>query len=282
MRADHVRLHAALLALGLSLSPALGVVIRHDRDDNAYVQLAAGLSVAPRIGTLSVPGALATGTLIAPGWVLTAAHPLDQGVLASQVRFTIGKRQVQASRIVLAPAWTGVFSAGGDVALVQLAEAITAPAYPQLAAQAPAPGATGLWLGAGRTGNGFTGDILASTTLRAFANTIDAVTPAGLLQADFDSPIGPAGAQALDLEGAIAPGDSGGPLLIADGSGGWHIAGVHSHILNQSPRAGYGTTMFSAGVAPLGAWIGATIPAPGAAGALVCAWCVALRRRRGV
>jgi hypothetical protein len=218
----------------IALAPgAQGVVVRHDRPDSAYLQLASSNPVlASSVGTLAIgtgPGTgLATGTLIAPGWVLTVAHPISALTPASSVRFTLGSQESVAAQVVRHPLWSGVFTSGFDLALVRLQTPLTASAMPGLwrSTDGPLPGRAGLWAGAGRTGDGLTGDVLASTRLRAFTNTIDdqAATPSGvatLLRADFDGPdAGQAGPLGLgmptDLEGSTAPGDSGGPLLVQD------------------------------------------------------------------
>ena len=277
------------------ISPALGVVIRHDRFDSQYTHLAQNNPIAAgSVGTLAIGTTLASGTLIAPGWVLTAAHLFSNATAPSGVRFILGSSEAVASQVVRHPSWSGAFLSGFDLALVQLSNPLTSPAgaTPALwtTAQGQLTGRNGLWVGTGRTGDGLTGDNLASTALRAFTNVIDdqAATPSSLailLRADFDGPelgqSGPLGAGIpTDLEGSIAPGDSGGPLLVQDADGQWRIAGVHSFILNQSPRAGYRTVMASTGVAQLEGWITTTIPAPNAAGALALLGLIAARRKR--
>lgn len=276
---------------------ALAVVVRHDRPDNAYLQLAQSNQVlASSVGTLAIgtgPGtSLASGTLIAPGWVLTVAHPISALTPASSVRFSVGDQESVAAQVIRHPSWSGAFLSGFDLALVRLQTPLTSSAMPALwrSTDGPLIGRLGLWAGTGRTGDGLIGDALASTALRAFTNTIDdqAATPSGLatlLRADFDGPdVGQAGPLGLglptDLEGSTAPGDSGGPLLVQDALGAWRIAGVHSYILNQSPRAGYRTVMASTSIAPLEGWIAQTIPAPGSATALALLGLVAARRHR--
>lgn len=60
--------------------------IRHDKADSLYTGLAASY---PSVGKITWPGFLASGTLISPTWVLTAAHVVDDAVAASSYTFDL-------------------------------------------------------------------------------------------------------------------------------------------------------------------------------------------------
>lgn len=112
---------------------------------------------------------------------------------------------------------------------------------------------------------------------------------------DFDSPESAGdfanllgSADPLDLEGSVAPGDSGGPLLIDFGNG-WVVSGINSFIHAPEPPDGDGIDDASysdlAGylrVSMFSAWIDQVIGIPeptGAALLLLLAGAVMMRRR---
>jgi hypothetical protein len=116
------------------------------------------------------------------------------------------------------------------------------------------------------------------------------------MMADFDAPPGtgdfpnPLGSSIpLDLEGLVAPGDSGGPVLF-DIDGVYHVAGLNSWIYGPPPPWGDGTDDASYGdlagylrVSMFNDWIDGVIgiPEPSAAMGLVVFTVTLLRRRRG-
>ncbi len=226
----------SVLLLG-SIPFALSGVIRHDRLDQEYIDLAAS-SVYASVGRFSGINASsafsASGTLIASDWVLTAAHVADG---ASSLDFLIGGRTISAAEMVIHSKWDGDLNKGFDIALVRLNESITDIAAASLYTNSDEAGLTATSVGFGRTGTGETGSVFFDAKKRAGNNIIDDIINdrrknPGILTMDFDNPNNPGdnfsgSSTALDLEYLIAPGDSGGGLFVnVDGTD--FLAGVHS------------------------------------------------------
>ncbi len=199
---------------------------RHDRPDSAYVALAAPYQGLVHLN-LGKPGGPADGegTLIAPRWVLTAAHVA--GELRSGHRVSIGSKLYSVDTVLAHPNWRD----GGpnDLALVRLAA-------PVLDAQ-PVP----LWrgrdelgrritiVGYGDFGTGLSGPIANDGRIRAATNCIDRATDPWLIFT-FDPPDSP---NTTPFEGVSGPGDSGGPAFL-EFDATIYLAGISS---GQSSRA---------------------------------------------
>ncbi len=74
------------------------IVIRHDRADSLYVQLGARFEAVGRIGRAG------DATLIAPRWVLTAAH-VARGIDPARTRVVFGADTFAIERAVAHPTW---------------------------------------------------------------------------------------------------------------------------------------------------------------------------------
>lgn len=208
--------------------------IRSDRSDALYQDLAATssyASVGQFIGTTSGSSFAASGTLIAPNWILTAAHVVDG---ATSLTFNIGGNSYSASQWAYHSKWTGDLAAGYDIALVKLsATPGIAPATRY--AGSNELGAVGTSVGYGMTGTGLTGATTFDGLKRAGQNMIDRYYSNRnnrIVVSDFDNPSKPSdsyfgSSTPLNLEYLIAPGDSGGGLFV-DFGGGPLLAGVHS------------------------------------------------------
>jgi len=226
---------AALSLAALSCS-AGAITIRDDTDDAEYRVAATEL---PALADLPGEG---HGVLIAPRWVLTAAHAVswqehvDQVVIAGQAR--------RVERVVLHPGFkrlpqalidralasgdgneiVAFLSASDDVALIELAAPVDEVAPLALYRGQGEFGKNVEILGKGATGTGARGHDLDGshrTELRRAANRIDRADARWLCYT-FDRP--PA---ALPLEGMAGNGDSGGPVLIRS-FGRWRLAGLAS------------------------------------------------------
>ena len=93
-------LATGLLFVALGVTTSLGIVIRHDRDDAKYQELGARF---PAVANVLPDG---TGVLVAPGFVLTAAH-VARGFASRSPRVVIDGREYRVDRIYTHPAWTG-------------------------------------------------------------------------------------------------------------------------------------------------------------------------------
>lgn len=254
-----------------SLSAPAGT-IRDDQPDSAYLTLAAQPEFAGvgRIDVTNKTGSyIASGTLIAPGWVLTAAH-VTAG--ARSATFTLGETVYQAAKAVAYPKWQGNLLAGYDIGLLQLVNSVPAEAAAPAALYTGSGelGAIGTFVGFGQTGTGLTGAVSFDGNKRAGQNIIDAYysktpreTPRIFLT-DFDNPGDPAdnaygSATPLTLEYLIAPGDSGGGVFAdfpGDGLGPL-LVGVHSFLASFDgyTDADYGDIAGSTRVSEFAHWI---------------------------
>jgi hypothetical protein len=224
-----------LVCIIVSAAESQGGVVRDDRSDSLYQSLATSTSYAPVgqfIGSTSTAGFAASGTLIAPNWVLTAAHVVDQ---ATSLTFKIGGNSYGASQWAYHSNWTGDLAAGYDIALVKLS---TNPSNITPALRYTGSdelGRIGTSVGYGKTGTGLTGAITFDSLKRAGENVIDRFYSGGnkrIFLSDFDNPLNSSDSSSgsstpLNLEYLIAPGDSGGGVFVDFGSGP-RLAGVHS------------------------------------------------------
>jgi hypothetical protein len=209
-------LSAALLAAALLPAPAAAILIRADRDDAEYVELATRYASSV---LLNAPDG--EGVLIAPRWVLTAAHrakALQEMKALPKLRFADRDYEIQA----MFPHADWKKGGPGDVALILLKEPVRGVEPTRPYRDPDESGKTVVIVGHGLTGT-LGGKPLPrekwDRRKRAAINTVDRVTPRVLgLQIKKAE-------DASDLQGAAAPGDSGGPAYIQVGDA-LFVAGI--------------------------------------------------------
>ena len=214
---------AALFAIPFT---AGAVIIRGDAKDAKYRIPA---SAFPALADMPGEG---HGVLIAPRWVVTAAHAAPMQGMDEEI--TIGGVARRIQRVIVYPDYkklpsnlveealaSGDFSkmhaflaSSNDIALIELASPVTDVTPIPLYRGNSEVGMTVELVGKGATGNGIVGqDPHGShrTVLRHAFNVIEGAD-ARYVWYRFDPP-----PSALPLEGITGSGDSGGPLLIGKG-----------------------------------------------------------------
>lgn len=216
-----VRLFLFALLLAAS-STASAIVTRHDVEDSKYRIPASEFS-----GLVDMPGE-AHGVLIAPQWVLTAAHTIPGHPELKQVVINGLPRDVE--RLVVHPGhkkpsqelldhalatwdWTlfvALLSSSDDIALIKLAKPVADVSPVAMYKGDNEFGQTVEIMGKGATGDGVNGyDFHSShrTELRRAQNKVTSAHGRWFCYV-FDKP-----SEALPLEGGSGGGDSGGPIL---------------------------------------------------------------------
>ncbi len=271
--------------------------IRNDVADSLYTSLAQQ-SVYDSVGFLTwsigSSGYIASGTLIAPDWVLTAGHVVggtdDYGAGVSGMIFGMGPTYsgigISATEWIPYGGWSssgGDLWAGVDLGLVHLSQPITNVTPAQMDFSTSLLERLGTSVGYGRSGTGLTGMNTNPGTKRAGQNVIDAqggmlmrmgdgssldldgISPTVLFY-DFDKPaesvLSSMGSTApVALEYLIGNGDSGGGLFI-DVGGVTKLVGVHSFLASlpdpldtTGPNGDYGDLAGVVSVQSFGNWI---------------------------
>jgi hypothetical protein len=265
-----------IILLLLSLCCSLGFfpqtseagTIRDDQLDADYLALGSAPEYAPVGALVNSWGYNGSAILIAPDWLLTTAHNL---VLASSATFTLNGASYTSSQLFLNPSWQNGNPFGGyDLGLVHLSTPVLGVTPATLYTDPLEFGQVGTFVGFGFTGTGLTGYRTLDNQRRAFQNVIDGDfgNPSVLLGADFDNPHNPAdnsfgSPTPLTLEGAVAPGDSGGGVFVTVGSQ-TYLAGVISFVAatDGSANADYGDVTGFGSIPGLYPWIAMTVPEP--------------------
>jgi len=231
------------------------IIIRHDRADADYQKL------GERYRTACVDVAGATGTLVAPRWVLAAAHTLDKLIPGRMAydstvlpKATVGGRDYVIDKIVQHPNWKNP-GTSNDIVLVRLAEPVKGIKPTRLYRGKDEVGKVITLVGRGTTGNGKDGAKGKDMVLRGANNRVETADEKWITFI-FDSPDSP---NVLPLEGASGAGDSGGPALI-EKDGHLYTLGVASHSRGgDGPEDVYGMKEYYTRVSSYADWIDETI-----------------------
>ncbi|HEX5352646.1 MAG TPA: trypsin-like serine protease [Rhodanobacteraceae bacterium] len=219
-------LPVALLAVSFTAS---AVVIRSDVKDAKYRVPA---SAFPAL--VDMPGE-GQGVLIAPRWVVTAAHAAPMQMQGMDDDVSIGGVARKVKRVITYPGYKRLpdklvkqalasgdlskvwafLASSNDIALIELASPVTDVTPVLLYRGNKEAGMTVELVGKGATGNGTKGQDPHSSHRTVLRRAFNVIVGAGTRYVwyRFDPP-----PSALPLEGIGGSGDSGGPLLIGHGS----------------------------------------------------------------
>ena len=195
-----------------------------------------------------------SGTLIAPQYVLTAAH-CAEGVVNTAGTFTIGGKTYRTERVFIHPSYNsnaiGSDSAN-DIAIYKLSEPVVGIAPMDIYRSVPQVGQLLTLVGFGGGGTGTTGSNGDFGIKRVGTTPIDQVTR-NLIHWTFDN----------NTESNTAPGDSGGPAFVTVG-GVKYIAGITSG--GDSANASIGDHSFDTRVDAYADWITSIVGTTGGGG----------------
>ncbi len=210
------RLFVVVLLLHLAVSELSAILRRHDRPDSLYVAFGKKF---PGV-CLIMPGA--TATLIAPQWVITAAHVGDGiSFLDTLPKLKFGNKEYKIEKIFVHPCWE---PPAQDIALLKLTEPVADVDPIPLYRGEVQEGQPAIIVGPGYQGNGQSGPVTRpewDKMTRAATNRIYAVEDYWLTFV-FDEP-----STATELEGIGGPADSGCPIII-EADGRYYIIGIGS------------------------------------------------------
>ena len=205
----------ALLAVA-AVRPAHALLIRADRDDAEYVELATRYAAA-----VALPGG-GEAALIAPSWLLMTARRAK--TLAEGTRVSVGGKSFVVKTIRVHPGYAG--SSANDIALVQLRGGVSLDddAQPLLLYRGDDEGGKAVVIVAhGETGKIGHAERSSDRKARASINTIDR-----LGAREFDMRIKPPD-EASDLQGALTPAETGAPAIF-ETTQGFFLVGIATAI----------------------------------------------------
>ncbi|MFC3031013.1 S1 family peptidase [Pseudoalteromonas fenneropenaei] len=223
--------------------PVSAIVLRHDVAPENYL---ATLQDFPALAQFYLDGA--HGALIAPTWVLTAAHTTFCTNPGASI--LVGGEKVTVKRRFIHPNHTP--SVSHDLALLELAEPVTRIKPAKIYSASDELGQVVTFIGAGGTGTGQEGQTIDNAenkgVLRKANNTV-AKAEGPLLQFIFRQ-----GDEALPLEGIGGGGDSGGPAFIKHGDD-YMVLGVSSRGEIGSTIGKYGNREYYTRISYFKDWI---------------------------
>lgn len=258
---------APLLPFAALLTFASPLAIRSDVEEARYLELGAKFPAVVQVGGLG------SGTLVAPRFVLTAAHVpemLQRMRKGKALEVAFGDKKIEVAKVHI-PEARKAAPRRHDIALLELAVAAPKSVKPipllDTKVRAGTPFVLAGWgiLAKGAEGVKMSPALMAAKTRarRAGWNVVSGIDEKeGLIKAVFDAP-----KDAHDLEASPCVGDSGGPILVArKGEKGkparWHVAGVLAMIddTDSDQIVGeYGESFGATPVASYTKWLRTTI-----------------------
>lgn len=251
-------IHSVLLML---VGVLLGgfIVTRHDTGDDAYLTFAEELPVTSTVVQYNVTDV--AGTLIAPEWLLSAAH-VAETITSGQMLLTNRGDSVEVAEVVLHPGWMED-GRPEDIALIRLATPIVDVDPVELYTGRGERGREVVVVGNGDFGTGRTGPVGNDGRMRAGTNRVDDATENYIVW-QFDDPRKHP-EKTTKLEAISGPGDSGGPAFIqVDGT--YQVAGVssgQSTAATNGQEGRYGVTEYYTRVSTYQEWIWSVIAGGG-------------------
>lgn len=226
------------------------IIIRHDQEDAAYVELAKQFK--PYMCHLNLPDC--EGTIISDEWAITAAHcaiEIKQKLEKGRKHWVImNDQKVEVLQVLIHPKWQDDQSF--DMALVQFKQRPSATKVAKLYTDTNEVGQLTYFVGKGDTGNGQKGITGNDGQLRAATNRVKEVSDRWLAW-EFDDPSQPSEAL-TEYEGISGPGDSGGPAFIVQNEV-VYVAGISSFQRNEGIEGVYGVMEYYTRVSSYIEWI---------------------------
>ena len=229
------------------------IVIRHDKSDAEYLALGKKFPSVCKVGKRG-----GDGTLIAPQWIMTAAH-VAQGMFRRQgkdlkIYFENKAEGYLIDKIFIHPDFAPM--QGADIALILLKKPVQGIDPAQWYTQKNEAGKNIIIVGHGDFKNGKGGEWVVDGKKRGATNVIDEATSNKIIF-DFDEPPG-----GTELEGTAGRGDSGGPAFIMKDNIPF-IAGISSAGMPGKNGPGtYGAVEHYTRVSSYQDWIKSTIENP--------------------
>lgn len=214
------RIRYLLIVFLFFSSSATAIIIRHDRNDQSCLDLAVKLGVAHSVIRYNKTDL--AGTLIAPQWVLSAAHVAE--TLTSDHELLFGGRKLGIDKVIIHPRWLEN-GRPEDIALIRLKEPLADARPMRIYSGRDEEGMLIYVAGSGDYGTGLTGPAGNDGRLRAGSNRVDEASE-DYLAWGFDDPRADP-EEPTDMEAISGPGDSSGPAFI-ERNGEYFIVGISS------------------------------------------------------
>lgn len=230
----------AIATIALPANPVMAGILRHDVPRADFFALGdraeyrSVISIVRDDSGSAAPTLVGSGVVVAPQWILTAAHVFNIGD-GKRYRIALDGDSAIIDSIVPHPQYHAARdSVYVDLALVRITRAMPASRVAAIASQRVSLGTEVVSVGYGRLSIGNDPASAVGGRRHAFQNTIDTLvsgkSPHSQFGADLDHPtdttmstLGSGRARAM--EGIVNGGDSGGGLFVVD-RGQTRLAGI--------------------------------------------------------